>query len=81
MTKKHFIELAQVLKRQQPVEQCHEGRGPQHGKHCYLTCQNSWKHMVTAMADFCQSQNPRFNRERWLAYINGSCGPNGGKRK
>lgn len=34
---------------------------------------------VLALADFCQSQNPRFNRERWLAYIAGECGPNGGK--
>jgi hypothetical protein len=22
---------------------------------------------------------PRFNRKRWLAYIAGECGPNGGK--
>jgi hypothetical protein len=29
-------------------------------------------------ADFCQSTNPRFNRERWLAYIAGECGPNDG---
>jgi hypothetical protein len=35
---------------------------------------------LEALADFCQSQNPRFNRERWLGYINGTNGPNGGKR-
>ncbi len=33
------------------------------------------------LADFCASQNPRFNRERWLAYIAGECGPNGGAVK
>lgn len=25
--------------------------------------------VVSKLADFCQSQNPRFIRERWLAYI------------
>jgi hypothetical protein len=37
------------------------------------------KEQLEVIADFCQSQNPRFNRERWLAYIAGECGPNGGK--
>jgi hypothetical protein len=36
---------------------------------------------LESLADFCQSQNPRFNRQRWLAYIRGECGPNGGKVK
>lgn len=31
------------------------------------------------LADFCAAQNPRFNRERWLSYIAGECGPKGGK--
>jgi hypothetical protein len=30
-------------------------------------------------ANYCQSQNHRFNRERWLDYVAGKCGPNGGK--
>ena len=30
------------------------------------------------LADFCESQNHSFNRERWIGYINGECGPNGG---
>ena len=33
------------------------------------------------LADFCQSQNPRFNRERWLGYIAGKCGPSGGTKQ
>jgi len=33
------------------------------------------------LADFCKGQNPRFNRERWLGYIHGECGPNGGEVK
>jgi len=36
---------------------------------------------VDQLADFCQAQNPRFNRERWLGYIAGTNGKNGGKSK
>lgn len=36
---------------------------------------------INQLADFCASTNPRFNRERWIAYINGECGKNGGKVK
>ena len=34
-------------------------------------------------ASFCKRQNPNFMRERWIDYIAGECGPNGGaiKRK
>ena len=34
---------------------------------------------LEALADFCASQNPQFNRERWLGYIAGTNGKNGGK--
>lgn len=33
------------------------------------------------LASFCKAQNPNFNRDRWLAYIAGQCGPNGGAVK
>ena len=36
---------------------------------------------IETLADFCAAQNPAFNRARWLAYVAGDCGPNGGKRK
>ena len=36
---------------------------------------------LSFLADFCAAQNPAFNRERWLAYVAGECGPNGGKLK
>ena len=36
---------------------------------------------IKMLADFCQSQNPRFNRQRWIEYITGKCGKNGGKVK
>ena len=37
--------------------------------------------VVDMLADFCERQNPNFNRERWLDYIAGKCGPNGGAIK
>jgi hypothetical protein len=33
------------------------------------------------LADFYANTNPHFNRERWLGYIKGECGPCGGKLK
>jgi hypothetical protein len=36
---------------------------------------------LNALAFFCEQQNPNFNRERWLGYIAGECGPNGGTVK
>lgn len=35
---------------------------------------------IQLLASFCEEQNPRFNRERWLGYIAGSNGKNGGKK-
>lgn len=34
---------------------------------------------INELACFCWEKNPRFDRERWLSYIAGTCGPNGGK--
>lgn len=36
---------------------------------------------LAILADFCQAQNERFNRSRWISYIKGECGKNGGKVK
>lgn len=36
---------------------------------------------IDTLADFCASTNPAFNRSRWLGYIAGTCGPNGGAVK
>lgn len=76
MTKKHFIELADKLKAMKPVREPSDSpyaRGFNHGE------SRNWCFTVEQLADFCQAQNPRFNRERWLQYINGECGKNGGK--
>jgi hypothetical protein len=36
---------------------------------------------IRLLADLLQSENPRFNRERWLGYIAGTNGPSGGTVK
>jgi hypothetical protein len=35
---------------------------------------------LATLASFCHQQNPEFKRDRWLDYIAGLCGQNGGKR-
>jgi hypothetical protein len=77
MTKKHFIALADTLVLCRPTTDSetfgtfivpgHHGDGQIH----------QWNLMRDRLADFCASQNPQFNRERWLAYIARECGPNG----
>jgi hypothetical protein len=65
MTKKHFIALADALR--------------DYGQH--VSSKPDWEALLHQMADFCTSQNPRFDRARWLGYIEGECGPNGGAVK
>jgi hypothetical protein len=63
MTKKDFIALADHIKR-------HNNTG---GVPRFTWAQ------IESLADFCKSQNYAFLRQRWLDYIAGKCGPNGGK--
>ncbi len=67
MTNKHFIALAEFLS--------------SHNKTCETFSGEFSPCHLGKLADFCQSQNPQFNRERWLFYIAGKCGKNGGKVK
>ena len=60
MTKKHFIALADFIKRNE---------------------REFNNNQIELLADFCGYQNTRFNRSRWLQYIAGVCGKNGGKVK
>jgi len=66
MSKKDFIALADAIKEHNAY---HKSRPD---------CQFGLYHM-DSLANFCQSQNSNFKRDRWLAYIAGECGPNGGK--
>jgi hypothetical protein len=65
MSKKHFIRLADAIIRSAPADRSAQGTFP--------------RAAILALADFCQAQNPHFNRSRWLGYIAGECGPSGGK--
>lgn len=79
MTKKHFIQLADTIKAQRPnPENAKKGTSIRDFIDGQLT---QWEQMRDAIANFCQAQNPNFNRQRWLDYIEGKCGPNGGKIK
>lgn len=69
MSKKDFIALADTIKAQIAVETGYPG-----------AVQRPFTYgQIQHLADFCQSQNPDFNRSRWLGYIVGTNGPSGGK--
>ena len=66
MTKKDFIALADMIR---------------HAKHLKETADQFTPFQIGLIADFCASQNPNFKRDRWLDYIAGKCGKNGGAIK
>jgi hypothetical protein len=74
MSKKHFIALADVLREHNRIATMYLDSSGVPGVPLFSPSQ------IHALADFCQAQNRQFNRERWLAYIAGECGPNGGKK-
>ena len=83
MSKKHFIELADVIRKPGMLPAAvaramtHYGLNRDTGSaglHDAIMGA-----IATELADFCKSQNGMFNRERWMSYIAGECGPNGGK--
>ena len=43
-------------------------------------CHNHTIGFHGSLTGYCHEQNPRFNRERWIGYIKGENGPNGGAR-
>jgi hypothetical protein len=66
MSKKNFITLADMIR--------------EHNQKCEAPAYFTYSQLL-AIADFCKSQNPNFMRERWLDYIAGNCGKNGGAIK
>ncbi len=69
-SKQDFVELADAIR-----EHNHKvrSRGNWGGAE-FLGC-----HLAT-LAGFLQASNPKFDKQRWLDYIAGRCGPGGGKR-
>ena len=43
-------------------------------------CEPFTDQQIEHLANFCSASNPNFKRERWLGYIGGHCGPNGGAK-
>jgi hypothetical protein len=41
-------------------------------------CEPFTDKQIGHIADFCKSQNPNFLKDRFIGYIKGTCGPNGG---
>ncbi len=91
MSKQDFIALADMLRtaRMGITTVCEEHTAVKHDG-CE-DCDREWAEQtghnpfkdehIQFLADFCETQNPRFNRSRWLSYIAGECGKNGGKLK
>jgi hypothetical protein len=63
MTKKDFIALADLIKMYNRNVNNEEQ---------FTTCQ------IQELASFCKQSNSAFKADRWMDYINGKCGPNGG---
>ena len=66
MSKRHFIALADTIRIHNNVFGAFGERFTDR--------------QIAELADFCKQQNSNFNRERWISYIAGECGPNGGAR-
>jgi len=75
MTKKHFIALADMIKAHNA-----DTLAP-FGGYAEMSVTSFTHGQCVSLAAFCTAQNPRFNANRWMSYINGECGPNGGKVK
>jgi len=71
MSKKHSIKLADAIREHNRILS-HITDG---GADRFTDSQ------LSVLANFLKSQNSSFNRGRWLAYIAGECGPNGGEIK
>jgi len=69
VTKKHFIALADYIRDHNEEY----GQWPMHPEVIF-----NYGHLQ-ALAEFLQEQNRNFDKELWLDYIAGKCGPSGGE--
>lgn len=70
MTKKDFIALADALRATINADTTESRNG--------LVQKDD---LLDALVSFCRQQNPNFMEGRWLDYLYGFCGQNGGKIK
>ena len=77
MTKKYFIKLADMLKGSRPNPENTQAGSPMRDYTNGRLAQ--WENMRDLIGKFCYAQNPAFDLPRWLDYIDGKCGPSGGK--
>jgi hypothetical protein len=70
MSKKHFIALADTIRE--------HNRVANHPANSEMSAFSTGQ--IQTLAIYCQQQNSNFKRERWLDYIAGVCGKNGGAK-
>jgi hypothetical protein len=68
MTRKEIVRLAELIRYYNVQNTCMGGRA-------FDTLQ------INMLANFCRESNPQFDRNKWLSFIDGKCGPHGGKVK
>lgn len=78
MTKADFIALADTTRATRP-EPSKTVNGTQIFAGAQAAKLEQWNATRDALADMCAKSNPAFKRGRWLDYIAGKVGPNGGK--
>lgn len=71
MSKKDFIALAEVVQATEPLKLNQKDARAS-------AAHRQWEEMRDHLANFCAASNPRFKRDRWLGYIAGTNGKNGG---
>jgi hypothetical protein len=76
MTKRDFVALADCVRELKPVFSDYSA-----DREAYGAADDQWYETVKRLAVFCERQNYDFDRQRWLDYVNGVCGPNGGNCK
>lgn len=71
MSKKDFIALANAIRQWNAKFDGNEDETTHPFDSYQLEC----------LATFCKERNPNFKWDRWMDYIAGNCGPNGGSVK
>jgi hypothetical protein len=72
VTKKDYIAIAKDLISTKPQPLAF------HPSKDYASALRQWELMRDVLCVTCEQSNSRFNRKRWLGFIAGDNGPNGG---